>query len=265
MWCSFKSIEPGHIASTSQPSPSEHETENGALIAVTCLSIALANSLLCQGSVLLVGGGSEDYGDWSDQPYRWLVNHAPNKVILVMHYSDGSTWLESYFRSFGATSATSLIISTKTAANDSVNYRAILAASGVFLRGGDQWQYVNLWKGTLVEKAIRELFQRGGVVGGGLGQPPLFPPATFGRTRSSLTFLRKVVPLFVSSFIIHHWLSSLDLVHAGSVHPSILRQALRQAQGIAQDRTLSDLCVTLERSRSMYLAESLDRFLLPAL
>jgi cyanophycinase len=119
-----------------------------------------------QGSILLVGGGSEDYGDWSDQPYRWLVNHAPNKVILVMHYSDGSAWLESYFRSFGATSASSLVIGTKTAANDSANYKAILAASGVFLRGGDQWQYVSIWKGTLVEKAIRELFQRGGVVGG---------------------------------------------------------------------------------------------------
>ena len=136
------------------------------LIACIFLSTTLAATTFAQGSVLLVGGGSEDYGDWSDQPYRWLVDHAPNKVILVMHYSDGSTWLESYFRSFGATSAMSLIISTKTAANDSANYRAILAASGVFLRGGDQWQYVSLWKGTLVEKAIRELYQRGGVVGG---------------------------------------------------------------------------------------------------
>jgi cyanophycinase len=136
------------------------------LVALTCLNIAVVNCLLCQGSVLLVGGGSEDYGDWSDQPYRWLVDHAPNKVILVMHYSDGSAWLESYFRSFGATSATSLVISTRTAANDSTNYRTILGATGLFLRGGDQWQYVNLWRGTLVEKAIRELYQRGGVVGG---------------------------------------------------------------------------------------------------
>jgi cyanophycinase len=122
--------------------------------------------LAAQGSILLVGGGSEEYNDWSDAPYRWFVEHAPNRKVLVMHYSTGSAWLEGYFRSFGADSASSLVVVSTAMANDSAVYRKILAADGIFLRGGDQYQYISTWKGTLTEKAIREVFQRGGVIGG---------------------------------------------------------------------------------------------------
>jgi len=30
-------------------------------------------SLFAQGYICAVGGGSEDYGDWSDAPYSWVV------------------------------------------------------------------------------------------------------------------------------------------------------------------------------------------------
>ncbi len=130
------------------------------------LASLLSGLIHAQGSILLVGGGSENYNDWSDEPYRWFVDHAPNKKILIMHYSTGSTWLPGYFASFGAVSATNLIVSSVSAANDSANYKTIIAADGIFLRGGDQWQYVSRWRGTLVEEAIKEVYQRGGVVGG---------------------------------------------------------------------------------------------------
>jgi cyanophycinase len=119
-----------------------------------------------QGSILLVGGGSENYNDWSDEPYRWLVQRAANKKILILHYSDASTFLPNYFQSLGATTATNLVISSRTLANDSSTYRNLMQADGIFLRGGDQWRYVELWQGTLAEKALREIYQRGGVIGG---------------------------------------------------------------------------------------------------
>jgi cyanophycinase len=119
-----------------------------------------------QGSVLLVGGGSEDYNDWSDAPYRWLVQHAPNGHILVLHYSTASTFLPGYFQWLGAASATNLIIPSSVSANDTNTAKAILACDGIFLRGGDQWQYISLWRGTLAETALRQVFQRGGVIGG---------------------------------------------------------------------------------------------------
>jgi cyanophycinase len=119
-----------------------------------------------QGSVLLVGGGSEDYNDWSDAPYRWLVQHAPNGHILVLHYSTASTFLPAYFQWLGAVSAVNLIIPSSASANDTNTAKAILACDGIFLRGGDQWQYISLWRGTLAEAALRQVFQRGGVIGG---------------------------------------------------------------------------------------------------
>lgn len=128
--------------------------------------VLLAGRAGAQGSVLLVGGGSEEYNDWSDRPYRWLVEQAPNRNILILHYATASTFLPAYFQWLGAAGASNLVIPTTEAANDSANYRAILAADGLFLRGGDQWEYVRLWKGTLAQRAIRAVFLRGGVVGG---------------------------------------------------------------------------------------------------
>ncbi|MCC6397400.1 MAG: cyanophycinase, partial [Bacteroidetes bacterium] len=125
-----------------------------------------AGNVATCGSVLLVGGGSEDYNDWSDQPYRWFVEHAPNRRIAILHYSTTSAWLLDYFIWLGAASDTTFAIPSQSAANDSSCYRAILACDGVFLRGGDQWQYVSRWKGTLAEKAIKDVYLRGGVVGG---------------------------------------------------------------------------------------------------
>jgi cyanophycinase len=119
-----------------------------------------------QGSLLLVGGGGEDYNDWSDVPYRWLVTHAPNARIIVLHYADTTNFFSGYFPWLSPCTVSNLAITTTAQANDSSVYRRILQYDGIFLRGGDQWQYVSKWRGTLAEKAIREVYTRGGVIGG---------------------------------------------------------------------------------------------------
>ncbi len=136
------------------------------IILVILLSCTFSAEVFSQGSVLLVGGGSEDYGDWSDQPYKWLVDKAPNRKILVLHYSTTTTFFTGYFPSLSSCTVSNLAVSSVTQANDSATYQFILQHDGIFLRGGDQAQYVSKWKGTLVEQAINEVFQRGGVIGG---------------------------------------------------------------------------------------------------
>ncbi|MCX6133097.1 MAG: T9SS type A sorting domain-containing protein [Ignavibacteriales bacterium] len=126
----------------------------------------LSGTAKSQGSVLLVGGGSEEYNDWSDVPYRWLVTHAPNRKIAVLHYADTTTWFSGYFPSLSPCTVSNRFINSTAQANDSVTYQFLLQHDGIFLRGGDQAQYVRLWKGTLTQKAIKEIFQRGGVIGG---------------------------------------------------------------------------------------------------
>lgn len=128
--------------------------------------LLFAVQLFPQGSVLLVGGGSENYGDWSDKPYKWLVEHSPNRKIIVLHYADTTTWFTGYFPSLSPCTVSNLFINSAARANDSAIYKFILQHDGIFLRGGDQGQYYSKWNGTLTQKAITEVFRRGGVVGG---------------------------------------------------------------------------------------------------
>jgi cyanophycinase len=135
--------------------------------AVLLTFLFLSPSILAaQGSLLLVGGGSEDNNDWSDGPYRWFVTHAPNRKILVLHYEDTTSFFSGYFPWLSPCSVANRAITSTSAANDSATYRFILGFDGIFLRGGDQWQYVDLWRGTLTAQALREVFARGGVIGG---------------------------------------------------------------------------------------------------
>ena len=136
------------------------------LLKLTLLAGVLAGTALSQGSVLLVGGGTENYNDWSDIPYRWLVTHAPNRKIAVLHYSDTTGWFSGYFPFLSPCAVSNLAIRSTAQANDSATYRFILQHDGIFLRGGDQSQYVRLWKGTMAQQAIKEVFRRGGVIGG---------------------------------------------------------------------------------------------------
>ncbi len=140
-----------------------------------------------QGSLLLVGGGSEKYNDWSDVPYRWLVTHAPNGKILVLHYADTTSFFSGYLPWLSPCVVANLAITTTLQANDSAVYRRILQHDGIFLRGGDQWQYVSKWRGTLAEKAVREVYARGGVVGGTSAGEMVLSEIIFDAHLSSVT------------------------------------------------------------------------------
>jgi cyanophycinase len=129
--------------------------------------IFLQSGLLGQGSVMLVGGGGEDYYDWSDTPYGWFVQAADSGIIINIDASSTSSWYPGYFTWLGADNGShDLQIPNRTVANDSSTYYDLISARGIFIEGGDQWPYVNYWKGTLVEDAIHHVFQQGGAIGG---------------------------------------------------------------------------------------------------
>ncbi|MCU0611003.1 MAG: cyanophycinase [Candidatus Eisenbacteria bacterium] len=120
-----------------------------------------------QGSVMLVGGGSESYGGWSDAPYAWFVGQADSGIIINVDVAAASDWYPPYFISFGADPTShALQIPTRSAANNQAIYDDLVSARGIFLEGGDQWNYVATWKGTLVEDALHQVFAAGGAIGG---------------------------------------------------------------------------------------------------
>jgi cyanophycinase len=120
-----------------------------------------------QGSALLVGGGSENYNRWSDEPYSWFVQQSDSGKIINIDVATASTWYPNYFKWFGADqSSHELQIPNQSTANDSATYFELISAKGIFIEGGDQWDYVSNWKGTLVEDAIHYVFNNGGAIGG---------------------------------------------------------------------------------------------------
>jgi len=131
------------------------------------LLLFLPVCISAQGSLLLVGGGSEDYQGWSDEPYGWFVAQADSGKIINIDVDEASDWYSGYFGVLGADeSSHKLRIPDRSSANDSSVYTELISARGIFIEGGDQWDYVQTWKGTLVEDAINQIFQGGGAIGG---------------------------------------------------------------------------------------------------
>lgn len=119
-----------------------------------------------QGYVCAVGGGSENYNDWSDAPYSWIVQKADSGKIIIIDVADATSWLPNYFRSLGADTAYNKTIATTSVANLQSTYDELITAKSIFIRGGNQWDYIRLWKGTKVDSAIQYVFNSGGVIAG---------------------------------------------------------------------------------------------------
>lgn len=119
-----------------------------------------------QGYICAVGGGGENNNDWSDAPYSWIVQKSGYGKVIVLSVNDETSWIPNYFVSKGASYSSNLKINSRTLANSQAIYDSIFSASAVFIKGGDQYDYINYWKGTLTEDAIRAVWQRGEVVAG---------------------------------------------------------------------------------------------------
>jgi cyanophycinase len=132
------------------------------LILFFCITIAIHS----QGYVCAIGGGSENYNDWSDAPYRWIVQRANNGKIIIVDVADASNWLPNYFISLGASSAYNKTIPNLSTANLQSTYDELITAKAIFIRGGNQWDYIRFWKGTKVDSAIQFVFNNGGVIAG---------------------------------------------------------------------------------------------------
>jgi len=149
-----------------------------------CLIVHLS----AQGSVMLVGGNAESYGGWSDDPYGWFVQQADSGKIVNIDVSAASDWYPAYFINLGAdTSSHELQIPNIFSANSQNVYHDLVTADGIFIEGGNQWDYVQTWKGTLVDSAIHVVFNNGGVIGGTSAGLAILGEVVFDAQNGSLT------------------------------------------------------------------------------
>ena len=130
--------------------------------------LLLFTPLFCfsQGSLVLIGGGGESNGGWSDDPYTWALDQSQNRKVAVIYYSSSTSWIPNYFIDLGAADTARFDIDNSTLANSQAIYDSLMNYDVFFIKGGDQWDYYNTWNNTKVEDAIHDKFNQGGVIMG---------------------------------------------------------------------------------------------------
>jgi cyanophycinase len=110
---------------------------------------------------LLAGGG-----DTTDDAYRWFTRHAGGGDAVTIRASGTDAMNKVLIDAGMVASASTLLFHSREDASDPFVAETIRKASAIFIAGGDQWNYVRMWKGTPVAGAINELIHKGFPVGG---------------------------------------------------------------------------------------------------
>jgi cyanophycinase len=109
----------------------------------------------------LMGGGDD-----LDEAFRWLCTRSGGGDFLVLR-ATGDDEYNSYIKGLcPLNSVSTLILPDHAAAMDPFVEQAIRHASGLFIAGGDQANYINHWMGTPVDNALNDAIRRGVPIGG---------------------------------------------------------------------------------------------------
>ena len=112
--------------------------------------------------VLLIGGGVEP-----DEGFVWwnsLINNG-DVVVLRATGSDGyNTYIHTQIG--GVDSVETLKVDSHRLANDDYIVQQVSRAEGIFIAGGDQWDYLSLWKDTGLHQVLREHIRQNKPIGG---------------------------------------------------------------------------------------------------
>jgi cyanophycinase len=116
------------------------------------------------GRLLLVGGGAEKEGasSWSTPAYRWA---GEGKKVAIVGISTGN--LAPYFmQRCGAARAKEFAIASHDSADSQATYDTLTSYDVIFFRGGDQYDYYNLYRNTKLQDAVIHVYSHGGTICG---------------------------------------------------------------------------------------------------
>ncbi len=159
----FKSIPAaplGELNAGGQNGASKTSTKDYAYTVVGNANDVMVNPL--SSGLALVGGGTD-----VDEVFRWMGAKANGGDFVVLR-ATGTGAYNSYIDKLvpALDSVATLVISTIAGANDSFVAQTIRHAEAIFIAGGDQADYINLWKNTAVETAIYDALARHAPIGG---------------------------------------------------------------------------------------------------
>lgn len=112
------------------------------------------------GYVLAGGGGDQD------DAMKWFLARSGGGDVVVLRASGADGYNKYLFELGKVDSVESIVFLSAEASVHPFVIERIQNAEAIFFAGGDQWKYVDYWRGTLVEAAVQEAIGRGVPVGG---------------------------------------------------------------------------------------------------
>ena len=155
-----------------------------------------------QFGICLMGGGGE-----SDEAMTWFLERANGGDVVVIRTSGSDGYNNYMFSELGVTlnSVETILFHGAEAATDPYVVERLNNAEAIWMAGGNQATYVNMWKDTPVQEAINNLLNvKGGVVGGisagmaVMGQA--YFPALAGSITSESALNNPLAPSFILGY-----------------------------------------------------------------
>lgn len=116
-----------------------------------------------QPGTVLVGGSSEP-----DEAMIWMTQRAAGGDFVVIRADTSNGYQDYIYNQIGGVdSVHTLVVSSTTFANSTYVETVIRNAEALFIAGGDQTQYYNLWKNTRLEAAVHYLVNEKRAAAGG--------------------------------------------------------------------------------------------------
>jgi cyanophycinase-like exopeptidase len=112
---------------------------------------------------LLLAGGSTDV----EAAMKWMIGKSGGGDFVVIRCAGTDAYNPWIYKQLGGVdSCETIIFVTSEACYDEFVLEKIRSAEALFVAGGDQWDYVSMWKGTPVEDAIHFVADKPAPVGG---------------------------------------------------------------------------------------------------
>jgi cyanophycinase len=112
-------------------------------------------------TLVLMGGGPD-----VDDAFKWMIKKSGGGNFVIIRATGTDAYNPYVYAMGGMASVETIVIPTREAANDPFVIARIQGAEALFIAGGDQSDYVKLWKGTPVDTAIEALASRNIPIGG---------------------------------------------------------------------------------------------------
>jgi cyanophycinase-like exopeptidase len=125
---------------------------------------ALDANVVAEGGICLMGGASDN-----DDAMRWFLQQCNGGDVLVLRASGADGYNNYLFSDLGVAvnSVETILFNNAAASNETYVKQRIEQAEGIWIAGGDQWNYVSYWRDTPVDSLINKgIAERNMVIGG---------------------------------------------------------------------------------------------------